>query len=100
MSYADKTCEVCGYTNYFAGVASASAPISIAWCHVCLAMGAEPMCVILTLNDDPKQVTHLAHFNCEEDRYYAGPDPLPIKLKDGREFERRGDLPDPEEAAA
>ena len=94
MTHADKTCEVCGYTNYYAGVASASAPISVAWCHVCLAMGAEPD--IVFMGEDPKKVAHMGHFDREQDRYFVGPEPLPIQMMDGREFETRGAMPDPE----
>ena len=94
MTDFDKTCDVCGYSNYYAGVASASAPISVAWCHICLGMGAEPMMVVLTMDDDPKKVTVYAHFDRDQDSYFLGDRLLPIQTRDGRSWTKRGDLPD------
>jgi len=55
-------------------------------------MGAEPLMVFM--DEDPKTVTVFAHFDREQDRYYLGPEALGIKLRDGRSWAKRGDVPD------
>ena len=52
MTYANQTCEVCGGKDHIAGVASsATGPISICFCHICLKMGAEPKAFIDMIYD-------------------------------------------------
>lgn len=73
-------CDCCGYDTHYAGVASCTAPVSVPWCHICLAMGVEPEAFWMYRRWDPKKTPKYGHFDRKEDRYFRGTEPLPILL--------------------
>lgn len=101
MPHTNHRCECCGYNTLYVGVASCDLPLSIAWCAVCLAMGAQP-CIVWDcweFNGDPprKENTDCIHFDREQDCYFLGPNPQPITMippsGEKATYMKRGDVP-------
>lgn len=89
------TCDCCGKKDHNAGVCcSGLGAISFSYCLVCHAMGAEPKG--LAKDMFPEGSTNASFAYYENDKYYdlMTDKVIPIKLKDGREFNTRQEVID------
>lgn len=101
MTGKDKTCEVCGHTDFFAGVASSGlAPMSCAWCHLCIGMGAEMRIVVEGTVENCGGIENinenvgLIYFDQQKDSYidYRTNEIVPIKSSiNEKQFNLRSD---------
>lgn len=90
-------CEVCGTSENIAGVCSSSfGPMSLCYCQICLAMGAEPKFGCQFTYEYVGISDGLTYFDTERDNYvdFVTNEIVPIVLKDGREFKTRTEYKD------
>jgi hypothetical protein len=93
-----KTCDVCGYGELYAGVASSAlGPMSQAYCSLCLGMGADSRIMIEATIDGCGGVENVAawlcYFDREKDSYINGKtgEIVPIKTQEGKEYQTRSE---------
>lgn len=98
MTAKDRTCEVCGNSEFYAGVASSGlAPMSLAWCFLCLNMGAEMEFLVLSTVECCGGIEHvhekagLVYYDRQKESYidYRSKEVIPIKTVDGKQFSTR-----------
>lgn len=103
MTAKDETCEVCGHTEFFAGVASSRlAPMSCALCYLCINMRAEMRIILESTVKSCGGIEHISenvgliYFDQEKDSYidYRSKEVIPMRLKDGKEFLTRNEFID------
>lgn len=102
MSIENRPCEVCGHTEFIAGVAASPlGPCSFNYCGICLRMGAEPEGWIAATVDCCGGIEHvrselsLIYYDKETDNYkdFRTGGIVVIKtVKPVHSFEKRGDL--------
>jgi len=74
MTDKEQKCDVCGHSEYYKGVASSGlGPMSLAFCEVCLGMGAEPKFMIQNTIEGCGGVENVAarlvYYDREKDSY-------------------------------
>lgn len=88
-------CETCGHRNHYAGVAALpGVPMSVSWCQICLALSAMPGMWWAVFKEDKYGEEVPRWFDHEHDCYRQGAELVAITSKDGRSWDRRGDVPD------
>lgn len=98
----DRPCEVCGYTEFIAGVAASPlGPCSFNYCGICIRMGAEPKGWIAATVDCCGGIEHvrsellLTYYDNETDSYrdFRTGEVVPIMTKEPvHTFEKRSDV--------
>jgi hypothetical protein len=91
MTDKDKKCDVCGHTEFYTGVcSSALGAMSLAWCDICLAMGAEMRPILEGIGDIRKDFS-VCYYDPLKDSYidFHTKEVVPITLKDGTELKTR-----------
>lgn len=89
-----RICDICGSSDYLAGVASSSlGPMSQLYCHICLSMRAEPEWMIDFIFEEKNfraqaGKENFCFFDKKLDSYinYGTREVIPVKMKDGTEF--------------
>ena len=98
MTDIKQKCDLCESEKYYAGVASCGlGAMSHAWCHVCLSMGASMKVLIENLVESCGGIegvsdqVGLTYYDKEKDSYidYRTKEIIPIKMKDGTEFQTK-----------
>ena len=89
MTAADHRCECCGNIDPKGAVASSGmAPMSLFWCRLCLAMGAEPALNYEIIFDTvPHEKARGTYYVSMDDTYRSARtgEIVPIPFKDGTE---------------
>ena len=106
MTDKDKTCDVCGHNEFYAGVAcSGLGAFSCAFCQICIGMAAEMIFMIEGTIESCNGIENvhvdmpLIYFDKEKDSYidYRNKEAVTIKTTTGKEFEKRSDYIDYQE---
>jgi hypothetical protein len=99
MTDKDKTCDVCGHSEFYAGVASSGlGPMSQAYCSLCLGMGAESRLMveatIESCNGIENVAAYLSYYDREKDSYIdiKTNEIVPITASTGKKFDKRADF--------
>jgi len=98
MTYKDGICEVCGGSDFIAGVASSGlGACSFCFCQVCLAMGAEPKIWVEAAVECCSGIENMhkdvALIYFENDQYFdfRTKEAVSIVLKDGTKFQKQSE---------
>lgn len=88
----DSRCECCGNADRPVRVGSSGiGPVSLAWCDICLVVGAEPRWATDAV-EPPEGVVVV--YDAPSDRYvnYPSGTVSPVRFNDGREFQTRAEV--------
>jgi len=83
----NRPCEICGKNDVVTKAYSSSiGAVSFNYCEICFIIGAEPKGLEEAIGENYRT------YNKEDDKYYLGDIPIPIKTHSGKEYHTRSDF--------